>query len=207
MTGPVPAILAAAVLLAACSDAPGADSASPAPAEPSATPPWPAAPAAPTGPLEPSVAKGIDRLVGSFGERALDRQALEIAASTGDARIGWLLSDLLRFSPPGTSAATAVGDGLATLTGYDPRGDERFGHDDWLAVTNLLIGWDLPAYPGYREHKAAIFLPTEPAWEPFFADVDAAIDWRWLSWGGVFIDDREVADRAPVLSRLHPGPR
>ena len=194
MTGPTAAILAAAVLLAACSNVPSADSASPAPAEPSATPPWPAAPAAPAGPLEPSVAEAVDRLAGSFGEGVLDRRALEVAASSGDPRIGWLLSDLLRFSAPGTVGATAVGDAFATLTGFDPREDERFGDDDWLAMTNLLIGWDLPAYSVYREHKAAIFLPIEPAWDPFFGDVDAAIDWRWLSWGGVFIDDREVGD-------------
>jgi hypothetical protein len=140
------------------------------------------------------VQAALDRLVGSFGERAVDRNALGVVADSGDARIGWLLSDLLRFSPPGTAGAAAVGDAFAALTGYDPRGDERFGHDDWLAVTNLLIGWDLPAHPGYREHKAAIFLPIEPAWEPFFTDADAAIDWRWLSWGGVFIDDREIGD-------------
>jgi hypothetical protein len=96
------------------------------------------------------VAAALDRLVDGFGERAPDPRALETVAASGDPRIGWLLSDLLRFSPPGTSAATAIGDAFAALSGFDPRGDERFGHDEWLAVTNLLIGWDLPAYPGYQ---------------------------------------------------------
>jgi hypothetical protein len=191
------AALAAAMLLAACAAVPsdpGVGESVPMPTEPPPTPTWPAAPDAPAGGLEPLVQAALDRLVGSFGERAVDRNALGVVADSGDARIGWLLSDLLRFSPPGTAGAAAVGDAFAALTGYDPRGDERFGHDDWLAVTNVLIGWDLPAHPGYREHKAAIFLPIEPAWEPFFTDADAAIDWRWLSWGGVFIDDREIGD-------------
>jgi Protein of unknown function (DUF3179) len=195
MTGPMAAALVVALLLAACA-APTGDSDEPAPVSTRApaTPAWPAAPDARTGPLEAPVQRALDRLVESFDERTMDRQALETVAASGDTRIGWLLSDLLRFAPPGTAGAMAVGDAFATLTGYDPREDERFGHDDWLAVTNLLIGWDLPAYPGYRKHKAAIFLPIELGWEPFFADADAAIDWRWLSWGGVFMDDREVAD-------------
>jgi hypothetical protein len=186
----------AAVLLAACSAAPPADLPSPTAPEtvPLASPPWPSAPAPPRGDLEPATREALDRLLRTFDEGPLDLQALDVVAASRDARLGWLLSDLLRFSAPGTAGATAIGDAFATLTGYDPRGDERFGHDDWLAVTNLLIGWDLPAHPGYREHKAAIFLPIEPGWEPFFTDADAAIDWRWLSWGGVFIDDRATGN-------------
>jgi Protein of unknown function (DUF3179) len=188
------AFLGAAITLAGCGAAPGGTAGTVArvTAEPSS--PWPVAPSAPSAPLGADHAEALDRLVDSFGRGTLDREALDAVADAGDARIGWILSDLLRFSAPGTTRATAVGDAFAALTGYDPRRDERFGHDDWLAVTNLLIGWDLDAYAGYREHKAAVFLPIEPAWEPFFGDADAAIDWRWLSWGGVFIDDREVGD-------------
>jgi hypothetical protein len=195
MTRPIAASVAASLLLAACATPqPPAGGDAPTAETPVATPNWPSAPAAPTGPPEPALRDALDRLVDAFAAGSLDQRALDPIAASGDARIGWLLSDLLRFSAPGTAGAMAVGDAFAELAGYDPRGDERFGHDDWLAVTNLLIGWDLPAYPGYPEHKAAIFLPIEPAWEPFFSDSDADIDWRWLSWGGVFIDDREVGD-------------
>jgi hypothetical protein len=201
--------LVAALLLGACTVAPPDGSRGPATsvptAVPSGSPPWPAAPQVPTGPMEDSVANAVDRLVASFVDRSLDHDALDAVEASGDARLGWLLSDLLRFAAPGTTAAPALGDAFATLTGFDPRTDERFGADDWLAVTNLLIGWDLPAYPGYREHKAAIFLPIEPAWEPFFADADAAIDWRWLSWGGVFIDDRPVGDGRPCTRACIPA--
>ncbi|MGI9003295.1 MAG: hypothetical protein ACR2GH_16835 [Pseudonocardia sp.] len=79
-----------------------------------------------------------------------------------------------------------------------------FVDSSWQSVTNHLIAWDLPAPPGYRSAKAALFLVVEPRWEPFFADVDADIDWRLVSWGGVLIDDRPLADRKPC-ARLHPG--
>ena len=193
--------LCAAALLSACAGAPIDASGD---ATPSA-PPWPDPPAVPTGPLEAEVAAALDRLVARFGDGALDRDALEVVANTGDARLGWILSDMLRFAAPGTGMESALGDAFVTLTGVDPLDDERFGRDRWLAVTNLLIGWDLPAQPGYREQKAAIFLPIEPGWEPFFADTDAAIDWRWVSWGGVFIDDRVVGDERPCTRSCIPA--
>ena len=61
-------------------------------------------------------------------------------------------------------------------------------------VTDHLIAWDLPAPPGYRELKGRLFLAVEPGWAPFFADADAEIDWRLVSWGGVLIDDRREGD-------------
>lgn len=42
--------------------------------------------------------------------------------------------------------------------------------------------------------KRPLFLLVKPRWSPFFSDEDAAIDWRWVSWGGVFIDDRPLGD-------------
>ncbi|HUH16939.1 MAG TPA: DUF3179 domain-containing (seleno)protein [Methylomirabilota bacterium] len=189
----------AAVILAGCSAGPampdeGAATPLPTGVTPSASPPWPIAPEPPPGPLDAGTADAVDRLVTSFVDGSLDMEALDIVATSADARLGWILSDLLRFAAPGTLRETALGDAFATLAGFDPRADQRFGHDDWLATTNLLIGWDLAAPTGYRDHKAALFLAVEPAWEPFFADTGSAIDWRWISWGGVFIDDRPIGD-------------
>jgi hypothetical protein len=100
------AALGAAMLLAACAAGPSStDGSTPPPSEPSATPTWPAAPGAPVGALEPPVQQALDRLVGSLAEGSVDRQALEAVAASGDTRIGWLLSDLLRFSP----SSSAVG--------------------------------------------------------------------------------------------------
>ena len=207
--------LCAAIVLGACAAAPSDAGGAPTPpsdAGGAPTPPgstWPDPPTVPTGSLEAQVAAALDRLVTRYAEGALDRESLEVVAGTGDARLGWILSDMLRFAAPGTSMESALGDAFIALTGVDPLEDERFGQDRWLAVTNLLIGWDLPAPPGYREQKAAIFLPIEPGWEPFFADADSAIDWRWVSWGGVFIDDRLVGDagRARAAASLRSTTR
>jgi len=158
--------------------------------------PWPDPPAVPDGPLDPSVSEALDRLVSTILAGALDRDALDMLAGSDDARLAWIISDLLRFIQAGTEAEALV-QAFADLTGVDPRGDDRFETVTWLAVTNLLIAWDLPAPPNYQERKAALFLAVEPAWEPFFADSDSAIDWRLVSWGGVFIDDRELGDRRP----------
>lgn len=150
----------------------------------------------PAGDLEPEVGEALNRLIAAFVDGSLDHEALQIVSSSEDARLAWLVSDLLRFTQGGATADALV-DAFASLTGFDPRRDDRFGAVPWLSVTNLLIAWDLPAPPGYRERKGSLFLATEPGWEPFFADTDSAIDWRFVSWGGVLIDDRPSGDGQP----------
>ncbi|MDQ3344874.1 MAG: DUF3179 domain-containing protein [Chloroflexota bacterium] len=157
---------------------------------------WPPVPDAPTGALDQDVSDGLDRLIPSITAGSLDADALDLVAGSRDARLAWLISDMLRFTQGGL-AEQALAEAFTELTGVDPRADDRFGAITWLAVTNLLIGWDLPAPPDYRERKADLFIPVEPAWEPFFADEASAIDWRWVSWGGVLIDDRPSGDRDP----------
>lgn len=154
---------------------------------------WPPVPAVRDGELAPDVAEAADAVVADFGPGRLDMEALDVVVASGDARLAWLVADMLRFAAPG-SGEDALVEAFIELTGTDPRDDDRFGQVAWVAVSNLLIGWDLPAPPGYVERKAQLFLTIEPAWEPFFADPSATIDWRWVSWGGVLIDDREVGD-------------
>ena len=119
-----------------------------------------------------------------------------MVAASEDARLGWWVSDLLRFLQ-GTELQDPLVAAFERLTGFDPRGDPAFATSPWRAITNHLIAWDLPAPPGYQELKSRIFVAVEPGWAPFFADVDAAIDWRHLSWGGVLIDNRRLGDTAP----------
>jgi hypothetical protein len=154
---------------------------------------WPAVPSTPGGEIPIPVADAADRLVSTYGPGRLDPDALGRLASSDDPRLAWLLADLLRFSPPGAAEDDLIG-AFVELTGVDPLADDRFGDIPWVAATNLLIGWDLPAAPGYREWKATLFLTVEPAWKPLFEDADADIDWRWVTWGGVLIDDRDVGD-------------
>lgn len=122
-------------------------------------------------------------------DRRIGREELNAIASHGDPRTAWILSDVLRFANS-LDLYELIGARLQDLVG-----DEVFSGatlDLWNEVTDLLIAWDLPAIPEYREYKKRLFVLVEPGWEPFFSDPDATIDWRWLSWGGVFIDDRPL---------------
>ena len=154
--------------------------------------PPPPAPAVPDGPLDARLAADLDLV---FAEEGVNLDALARVGASEDARVAWLLSDLLRFIQLGETADAAV-LAFERLTGADvPRGFA------WPVVTNWLIAWDLPAPPGYVTWKRLYFDRVEPGWAPFFDDADADIDWRWLSWGGVRIDDR------PLSMIAYPCPR
>lgn len=156
------------------------------------------------GPLDPSVAAALDTLVTSILAAEFDHAALETVAASGDARLGWFLSDLLRFFQ-GSALQDTLTSASQRLTGLDPNDDPTFAYSPWRSLTNHLITRDLPAPAGYRELKARIFVEVEPGWKPFFADEDAAIDWRHLSWGGVLIDDRPLGDTGPCQRGCIPA--
>jgi hypothetical protein len=142
------------------------------------------------------VSEALSDLTLSTLSGRLDEASLDVVASSGDARLAWLLSDFLRFA----QSEQATGQLVSTftgLTGVDPRADPNFAKSEWLSVTNHLIAWDLPAPPEYRERKGELFTSFETGWRPFFADADANIDWRLISWGGVLIDDRRPGDPDP----------
>ncbi len=151
---------------------------------------FPSPPIAPDGDLDPTVSGAVTRLLAT-ADTGLDLEALDIVAGSADPRLAWLVADLLRFLQVGS-----VGEGLQSafngLTGVDLAGDPAASENPWRAVTDHLIAWDLPAPPGYAEMKRELFLLVEPRWSPFFNDENAAIDWRWVSWGGVYIDDRPL---------------
>ena len=165
---------------------------------------YPPAPAALSGALEPEVDEALRRLVPSILTGALDREAVEVVAGSEDARLAWFVSDLLRFLQGGAPLPVLV-DAFERLTGVDPRVDPTFSGSPWQSITNHLIAWDLPAQPGYRELKADLFLQVEPGWEPFLADADSDIDWRLVSWGGVYIDDRPLGERRPCSRGCIPA--
>ena len=143
-------------------------------------------PAVPDGPLSDDLARAVDAAFvdpienGGWG-RDQEIALAEIAAS-GDPRLAWHISDLLRFvrSP---SLNAALGEAATELLGRD-----MTGADAWGTVTDHLIAWDIPAPPDYLTTKRAIFTGVIPGWERIFIEGD--IDWRLVSWGGVRIDDR-----------------
>jgi len=154
---------------------------------------FPPPPAVPDGELTPASSTAVDRVVAS-AETSLDFDALEAVAASGDARLAWVVADLLRFLQGGRAGEELV-RAFEMLTDVQLAADPNSSESPWRAVTDHLIAWDLPAPPGYQGLKSRLFLLVEPRWSPFFSDMDAAIDWRWVSWGGVLIDDRPLGDR------------
>jgi len=155
---------------------------------------FPPAPEAPNGPLDPEVAGAIDTLLPQALVGVFDRGMFAPIADSGDARLAWLVSDLLRFYQSSRLEEDALVDAFEKLTGVDPRDDPQFESGSWRTVTDHLIAWDTPAPPGYRERKGVLHVGLEPKWAPFFDDADSDIDWRRVAWGGVLIDDRELGD-------------
>ncbi|MBN4047543.1 DUF3179 domain-containing protein [Acidimicrobiaceae bacterium AH-315-P05] len=153
------------------------------------------APDVPTGPLSAATAEALDRLFGSFSA-GTDFEALAVVAEADDARIAWLITDTLRFTGLGSLQDELVAT-WESLTGTDLP-DSR---TSWGESTDHLIAWDLPAPPGYIDWKSQLFELVEPGWAPFFDDPDATIDWRWVSWGGVLIDDRPIDDADSLCQR------
>ena len=109
-------------------------------------------------------------------------EALARIAASGDPRIAWLISDMMRFVSSGR-LTVELSDAAAALLDIDP---PRTNH--WDAITNHLIAWDIPAPPDYLAAKRAIFTTIFPGWDRLFVEGD--IDWRHVSWGGVPIDAR-----------------
>jgi Protein of unknown function (DUF3179) len=156
---------------------------------------YPPPPDTPTTDAEnPTALDAVDRINTGIEGGALDPAALDDLTAAGDARHAWYVSDLLRFFS-GTDSDRLV-ESFESLTGVSIATDPDLQRSPWQSVTNHLIAWDTPAYDGYQRDKAAIFTQLEAGWTPFFDDADSAIDWRYVSWGGVFIDDRELGDTA-----------
>jgi len=138
-------------------------------------------------PLEESTRNDLDDLFESLEDEP-DIAALERLAEVGDPRLGWLFADLLRFIAPTTPLGQAAVVAWEANTGVDVPADEQV----WRYTTDQLIAADTPAPPTYVRWKSQVFELIEPGWAPFFADGEATIDWRWISWGGVLIDDRPI---------------
>ena len=128
---------------------------------------------------------------------------LEVIAASGDARIAWIISDLMRFVS-GQRMLDRLNDTASILLEKDLPNRNHWGN-----LTDHLMAWDIPAPPGYLPVKRAIFTGLVPGWDRI--SVEGDIDWRHVSWGGVLIDDRPydttdedcncipAADNPPVI--------
>ncbi|MEM7720666.1 MAG: DUF3179 domain-containing (seleno)protein [Pseudomonadota bacterium] len=143
-------------------------------------------PAIPEGALPEPVASAVQTAFVSSVTQSLwgpdQNAALAEIKASGDPRLVWTISDLMRFAS-GPQLNLALTDAAATLLNIEPPRNNQ-----WGVITDHLIAWDIPAPPDYLTAKRAIFTTMVPGWEPIFVEGD--IDWRHVSWGGVLIDDR-----------------
>ncbi len=144
------------------------------------------APPVPEGPLSEELKQAIDS---AFGDNLLagrwgpeQQNALKVMAESGDPRVVWLVSDLLRIAS-GFRLMSELTDAASQLLGVKFESVQSWGE-----VTDQLIAWNIPAPPEYLQSKRNIYTLIVPEWEKLFVDGD--IDWRHVSWGGVRIDDR-----------------
>ena len=151
------------------------------------------APEAPDGPLDSGLVDSLERLWISL-EISVDMDALAEVGSSGDVRVAWLISDMLRFFQSGSVGEATVA-AFNELTGSAVVIDGV--RSPWKAATDRLFAWETPAPPAYVDYKARLYTLIEPAWQPFFDDPQSTIDWRFVSWGGVRIDDRPLGDPNP----------
>ncbi len=143
-------------------------------------------PNVPTGPLAPAVSDAIESAfgpgvrIGEWDDAQLD--ALKVIGESGDVRVAWIFSDLIRLN-------TDRGLDLYLVTAaVRLMGLDRGGRSSWRSITDQLIAWDVAAPPGYLGVKRSIYTAVVPQWERIFQPGD--IDWRHLTWGGVGIDER-----------------
>ena len=162
---------------------------------------FPPAPQVPDGPLADDVVADVDLFFSNLATD-VDIRALTRIGDAGDARLAWLMSDVLRFTAGSELSDVAVGS-FERLTGVSIVSTPSAS--TWQTVTDHLMSWELPAPPGYVQWKGQLFTLIEPKWAPFFDDPDGAIDWRFLSWGGVRLDDRPLGDPLPCPGGCIPA--
>lgn len=173
------ALLALALVAAACNSGDsGTDS-------------LPPRPQVPDGPLDPTLEANIDEVF--TDPTFLTAGDLPALGASGDVRVAWPLVDLARFhESPDTSFR--VIEPLEELTGIEPAEDEI----PWVVFSDALLAWDVPAPERYLDWKREVFLASDPSWEPFF-DETAELDWRQVTWGGIFRDGIEALSDAPTM--------
>ncbi len=159
--------------------------------------PFPPAPEAPQGSLDVATTEALDRIWAGLPDSVRPEAIRELGA-TGDARVAWLIADLLRFGGGGETVGAAK-EALLTLTGV-----EFSSIALWVGLTDHLIAWDIPEPPGYLDYKRSLFLMVDPRWDFVFSEPNA-VDHRYLSWGGVLIDDRPLGTPGPCARGCIPA--
>lgn len=144
------------------------------------------APVVPDGELSAEQAAAVDLITASdvdeltFNDEQLD--AVAFLGESEDPRFAWILLDVLRFSRD-IGQANALRAAASDLLGANALSS------DWDDLTDRLMAWDVAAPPDYVDAKRSIYSSVLAEWRPFF-DPEGDVDWRFVSWGGVRIDDQ-----------------
>lgn len=145
-----------------------------------------ARPPVPKGPLDAAAHKALDEVlniaVNQSGWNPASTASFDVLSKTQDPRLVWILTDMQRFTwrPEFQVALTRVAEQILNTSFKGLRQRSR--------IINAMIAWDMPAYPGYLEHKRRVFTNYVPGWEKILVDGDIA--WHLVDWGGVNIDSR-----------------
>ncbi|MDX1718164.1 MAG: hypothetical protein R3287_14740, partial [Anderseniella sp.] len=123
-------------------------------------------PAIAAGPLPDNLKKAVQTaFVDSVSKASWgDEQTAALAeiARSKDVRLGWMISDMMRF------AVSPHIDALLLTAASGLFGKELDRQNSWGSVTDHLIAWDIPAPPDYLEVKRAIFTGLIPGWDKIF---------------------------------------
>ena len=187
-------------LIAAGAFASGTAPAAAAPAEApvgSAGQVFPPPPEYPSGELGAATRADLELIVTGLEARRFDTGAIARLSDSGDPRILWFVVDLMRFA--------GRRDMEVLLATFEDLTVTSVPRNDFNAMPDRLIAWDLPAPPGYRELKGTLFTLIDPRWESFFGDAASSIDWRLVAWGGVLMDDRMDASAGQPCFRCIPA--
>ncbi|NRB01085.1 MAG: hypothetical protein HRU32_14960, partial [Rhodobacteraceae bacterium] len=130
-------------------------------------------PTVPDGPLSDALSAAVqtafvDSVTNSTWGRE-QQNALRAVADSGDPRLAWIISDLMRFVSNRQFSLELAGAASELLE------RDLQVENPWGAVTDHLIAWDIPAPPEYLPVKRAIFTSIVPGWDRIFVEGD--IDW------------------------------
>ena len=131
----------------------------------------------PSGELAPELIASLDMI---FGD---ELTALQTLKNSGDPRLAWPISDIMRFIGAPQSAAL-LRETVEALPGIPLNPVSAWGD-----MLNYLMAWDIPAPTEYLNYKRILFTLVSDDWAPFFED-GADVDYRLWTWGGVGIDKR-----------------
>jgi len=145
-----------------------------------------AAPEVPDGSLSTEIQAALDTVFiegieTGWGDE--QTKAMGLIRNSKDPRLAWIVTDLMRVSQ-GFIVRQELKTTLEQLLNYSNSGSVSV----WNDATNRLMAWNIPEPPDYLKYKSSIFTALLPDWKRIFVEGD--IDWRFVSWGGVFIDNR-----------------